>query len=166
MAAAGNEKTDVQKLSELIKDIEIAMLTTAMPDGSLRSRPMMTQKSEFDGVLWFFTDARAGKVHELEADSHVNLSYAAPSHQRYVSVSGRANMVQDRDKVRELWSPVHKAWFPGGPDDPSLGLLKVEVAEAEYWDSPSGAVVKLVGLAKALVTGERYQPGENEKIKM
>ena len=71
----------IQKLGELIKDIRIAMLTTALPNGSLRSRPMATQDTEFDGTLWFFTGVESGKVHEIEDDQHVNLSYAEPSDQ-------------------------------------------------------------------------------------
>lgn len=154
----------VKKLREMIKDIEIAMLTTAEPDGSLRSRPMATQKFEFDGDLWFFTRASSPKVDEIEQEHHVNVSYAAPDKQRYVSVSGRARLVRDKNKIEELWSPILKAWFPKGLDDPDLALLKVAVEQAEYWDSPSSTVAQLVGFVKAVATGTSYKGGENEKI--
>ncbi len=156
----------VRKLGELIKGIHIAMLTTLMPDGTLRSRPMGTQQAPFDGQLWFFTDADSGKVYEIAGEHHVNLSYADPGNNRYVSISGLASVVDDRAKARELWSPVHKAWFPNGVDDPTLRLLRVDVNQAEYWDGPSGKVTQLIGMAKAALTGERYQPGENEKLKL
>jgi general stress protein 26 len=156
----------VEKLGQLIKDINVAMLTTAMPDGTLRSRPMMTQQTEFDGDLWFFTGASSPKVHEIEDDQHVNLSYAAPDDNRYVSVSGRATVVRDRQKTEELWKPMYKAWFPEGLDDPDLSLLKVDVEQAEYWDTSSNTFVHLVGFAKAVATGERYEPGDNEKINL
>lgn len=154
----------IEKLAELIKEIRIAMLTTAMPDGTLRSRPMATQREKFDGTLWFFCDAESAKVYEVRQDSHVNVSYAEPKHERYVSVSGRASVVRDLQKARELWTPFHKAYFPNGPDDPSLALLKVEVTLAEYWDAPSATMSHIIGLAKALVSGHRYVPGENEKL--
>ncbi len=156
----------IKKLSEMIKDIEIAMLTTAEPDGTLRSRPMATQKFEFDGDLWFFTRASSPKVDEIEQEHRVNVSYAAPDKQRYVSVSGRARLVRDKSKIKELWSPVLKAWFPEGLDDPDLALLKVSVEQAEYWDSPSSTVAHLVGFVKAVATGTTYQPGENEKLNL
>ena len=127
---------------------------------------METQKTAFDGTLWFFTKEHSGKVDEVQRDRHVNLSYADPGKQHYVSVSGRASVVTDREKAKELWNPVLKAWFPKGLDDPELALLKVTVEKAEYWDSPSSAVVHRVGLAKALVTGKEYRPGENEKIEL
>lgn len=154
----------IRKLAELIKDIDIAMLTTVEADGSLRSRPMSTQITDFDGTLWFFIEKESAKVHEIEHDSHVNLSYSDRPNQTYVSVSGRARICEDRSKVDELWSPVHKAWFPEGKDDPRLTLLAVEVDHAEYWDAPSGLVVNVLGFAKAVATRERYEPGENEKI--
>jgi len=156
----------INKLGELIKDVSVAMLTTALPDGTLRSRPMQTQQTEFDGDLWFFTGASSPKAHEIEDDQHVNLSYAAPDDNRYVSVSGRATVVRDREKAEELWKPMYKAWFPEGLDDPDLSLLKIEVEQAEYWDTSSNTLVHLVGFAKAVATSERYQPGENEKISL
>ena len=156
----------VKKLGAMIKDIEFAMLTTAEPDGTLRSRPMATQQVEFDGVLWFFTHAHAPKVEEIEREHHVNLSYAKPEDQRYVSVSGLARLVRDRKKAEELWNPAYKAWFPKGLDDPELALLKVNVTQAEYWDSSSSAIVHLVGFVKAVATGQQYKPGDNEKINL
>jgi general stress protein 26 len=154
----------VAKLSELIKDIRIAMLTTQAPDGSLRGRPMATQDAPFDGELWFFTGAGSPKVDEIEEEHHVHLSYASPEDNRYVSVSGRASVVRDRNKAEELWSPAMKAWFPAGLDDPDIALLRVQVEDAEYWDTPSSKMVHVIGFVKAVATGQRYQPGENEKL--
>lgn len=159
-----NHEEHIKKLNELIKDVRIAMLTTAERDGTLRSRPMGTQQVEFDGDLWFFTYADAAKVNEVQQDHHVNVSYAAPDDQRYVSVSGTANLVRDQQKMKELWNPIYKAWFPKGLDDPNIALLKVNVEQAEYWDSPSGFVVQTIGFVKAIATGERAEIGDNKKI--
>ena len=156
----------IRKLGEMISGIRIAMLTTAQLDGTLRSRPMATQQAEFDGDLWFFTSKSSPKSDEIRHDSHVNVSYADSEGQRYVSVSGTATLVDDREKAKELWNPLYKAWFPKGLDDPDLTLVKVDVHQAEYWDSPSGVMVHIVGVAKALATGERYEPGENEKVNL
>ena len=157
-------ENDVQKLAKLIKGIKVAMLTTQEADGTLRSRPMATQDAEFDGTLWFFTQASSHKVDEIDREHNVNVSYADESDNRYVSVSGRARLVRDRAKIDELWSPILKAWFPKGKDDPEIALLRVDVEKAEYWDAPSSTLVKLVGFAKAMVTGQPYKPGENKKI--
>ncbi|MFN2454970.1 MAG: pyridoxamine 5'-phosphate oxidase family protein [Pyrinomonadaceae bacterium] len=159
------DRTDsIRKLGEMIKDIKFAMLTTAEPDGTLRSRPMATQQTEFDGELWFFTAASTPKVDEIEQDHHVNLSYAAPDKNHYVSVSGKARLVRDRRKIEELWTPAYKAWFPKGLEDPDVALLNVRAEQAEYWDSSSSAVVHLVGFVKAVATGEPYEAGENKKV--
>ncbi len=155
----------IEKLGSLIKKVKFAMLTTLdNEDGTLRSRPMATQETEFDGTLWFFTRASAPKVGEVEKEHQVNLSYAEPDDQLYVSISGRANLVRDKAKAEELWQPALKAWFPKGVEDPDLALLKVEVEKAEYWDTPSSAMVHLFGYVKATLTGKAYHPGENEKI--
>ena len=159
------EKEDpTKKLGELIKDIKYAMLTTIDDDGSLRSRPMATQNHGFDGDLWFFTHTSSAKVSEINHDQHVNVSYAHPSDQSYVSVSGKARLICDTKKNEEFWTPAMKAWFPKGPEDPETALLKIAVDKAEYWDSASSAVVHMIGFVKAVVTGTPYHAGENEKI--
>jgi general stress protein 26 len=165
MAKKKAEKKDViAHLGELIHGIKVAMMTTVEADGSLRSRPMWTYDADFDGELWFFTREHSAKVDEVEHDHHVNLSYSEPSKDRYVSVSGRCRLVHDKEKARELWNPTLKAWFPQGLEDPELALLCVKVEKAEYWDTPNSRMVQLVGFVKAAITGETYNPGENEQV--
>lgn len=155
----------IEKLRALIKDIDFCMLTTADQDGTLRSRPMSTQQAEFDGDLWFFTEANTAKVEEVQRDQHVNVSYSDPDKNCYVSVSGIAQVMRDKAKIKELWSPVLRAWFPKGPDDPNLALLKVTVNQAEYWDDTSSSMVQFLKMVKAAVTGVPYE-AENQKIKL
>ncbi len=157
---------NIKKLNELIKDIKFAMLTTADEEGQLHSRPMATLREPFDGTLWFFTYYESGKSHELEKDHHVNVSFAAPDENRYVSLSGMARVFRDQAKAKELWNPALKAYFPQGLDDPNLALLRVDVQKAEYWDSPSSKVVQAFGFLKAVTTGKRYEGegSEHEKL--
>ncbi|MES2663487.1 MAG: pyridoxamine 5'-phosphate oxidase family protein [Pseudomonadota bacterium] len=157
------KQQSVQKLNALIKDVKVAMVTTC-DSKVLRSRPMHTQKAEFDGDIWFFTSSETHKIEEIEQDRRVNISYAAPEQNTYVSVSGKASLVHDKEKIKELWNPIYKAWFPEGLDDPNLVLLKVSAEQAEYWDSTSNTIVQLAGFVKAVLTGERAKGGENEKI--
>jgi general stress protein 26 len=154
----------LSKIDGLIKDIRVAMLTTADNDGSLRSRPMATLQVEFDGNLWFFTWADAPKVDELQRHPQVNVSFADAERQCYVSVSGTATLVRERQKMEGLWSPWLRTWFPRGLDDPNLALLQVSVDTAEYWDAPSSTMVQLFGVVKAALTGQSPQPGDHAKL--
>src|SRR3954462_15800871 len=95
---------DIKRLWGMIKDIGVTLMTTADDDGTLRSRPMVAQQSEFDGDLWFFTWIDSPKVDEVKEHRQVNLSYADPNSQNYVSISGTAQIVRDKQKVHELWS--------------------------------------------------------------
>lgn len=160
-----NKQESIEKLKGLIEDIDFAMLTT-IAGGKFRSRPMSTQKFEFDGDLWFFTSDKTHKVEEIEADNRVSVAYAKPEDNHYVSVFGRAQIVKDRAKIEELWNPILKAWFPDGLDDPTLCLLKISVEEAEYWDSPNSTLVQIAGFVKALVTGQQADGGEYGKVKL
>ena len=140
----------------LIKDIRFAMFTTRHGNGHLHSRPMTTQSSNLDedSSLWFFMSRRGDPVADLASETNVNVSYADPGKDSYVSVAGTAVVVEDIAKKRQLWSKMAEAWFPGGPDDADLALVRVKIAHADYWDVKESKLVQLYKMAKAAVTGE------------
>ena len=157
-------KEGLDKIGDLIKDIRITMMTTANPDGSFDSRPMATQKSEFDGTVWFLTRGESGKVHEIADDSHVSLLYADPSDAKYVAAKGTAQISHDRAKIKELWNPMYKAWFPEGEDDPAITILKVTITEAQYWEASSSKLIRGVKYLAASATGGKVSLGETGTV--
>jgi general stress protein 26 len=163
---ATNRAEGIETLKKHLEGIRFAMLTTVDDDGSLHSRPMATQEMSDEGDLWFFTAASSEKVHEAQRSPWVNLSYSNPDSSLYLSVSGRAELVRDRAKIEELWNPAVAAYFPNGKDDPELALLRVDVANAEVWDSPSSKVVRSFNMLKAIVTGTRDEQGRHERIEL
>jgi general stress protein 26 len=156
---------DFAHLKELIEETKVGMLTTMDMDGTLRSRPLQTVGVEDGGTLWFFTGQSSPKVAEAEADAgRVNVSYANPGKHDYVSVSGKAMVVRDREKMREMYTKWVQVFFPEGLDDPDLALLRVDIEKAEYWDAPGSAVGRLYALTKGLATGDKDAIGENAKL--
>lgn len=155
----------IEKIGELIGDVRVAMFTTVRRDGRLVSRPLRTIETAgpFNGELWFFVRASSHKADEVEAEPHVNLAYAAPDRNTYVSVSGRAKLVESRAKVAELWSPAMALYFDG-PQDRDLVLLRVEVDGAEYWDGPSGWFGQALDIAGGVLKGEASPLTENRAI--
>ncbi len=151
MGVNEERKLSTTKIAQLIKGIKFAMLTTEQDDGSLRSRPMATQQTEFEGSLWFFTDESTRKCNEIKHHQAVNVSFSDQINNVYISISGKAELVHDKKKMEELWSPFYKTWFPEELNDPDLTLLKINVEKAEYWDSPSSKMVVLGGFKKELV---------------
>ena len=155
----------LSKLREIVKAVDICMLTTVDERGDLHSRPMSNNREvEFDGDLWFFTYGSSHKVDEVGRAPKVNASFADVGEQQYASVSGRAEVVRDRAKIEELWQPQLKAWFPEGTETPDIALLKVSVERAEYWDGSQSIIAHAVSLVSSLVKGEPAELGENEKI--
>lgn len=167
MESQTDREKGLKKLLELIKDIDLCMLTTVDAHGDLHSRPMSNNgEVDADGDLWFFTSMTSLKVEEIERLPKVNVSFSDPRTQRYVSVSGKGKLVRDRAKMEKLWKPQFKAWFPKGLEDPELGLLKVDATAAEYWDAHSSFVAHAIGLVKALVTGEPAKDGEHQAFSL
>ena len=156
---------NLQKIREMVKDIDFCMLTTVDEKGDMHSRPM-SANGEIDpnGDLWFFTGVSSHKVSEIEKLSKVNVSFADPENQHYVSITGKAQLVRDRNKIEELWKPEFKMWFPEGKDDPEIALLRINLEKAEYWDSPSSTIGYVLNFVSSLVTGKEADGGENKKL--
>lgn len=165
MATPQRRHDNLQKLREMVKDIDFCMLTTVDENGDLHSRPMSVNGDiDPDGDLWFFTNASSHKVTEISKLPKVNVSFADPDNQHYVSITGRAQLVRDRNKIDELWKPEFKIWFPEGKDDPQIALLRVNLEKAEYWDSPSSTIGYVLNFVSSLVTEREADHGENRKI--
>lgn len=149
------DTVDTTKLWAMIKDIRFGMFTARDGKGHLRSRPMTTLNGSRDrgAVLWFFMSRSGDPVADLMADSEVNVAYADPANDAYVSASGVARVVDDVGRKRELWSALAQAWFSGGPEDPDLALVAVAVSHAEYWDMKANKAEQLFKIARAAVTG-------------
>ena len=149
-----SDKGDLKKLRKLVKGARVAMLTTVAPDGTLRSRPMATLKAPFEGDVWFFTRATAPKADEIRDNDHVNVSFSDGDDNRYLSISGTASLVRDKERLEQLWSGRLKNWFPDGKKDPDLALLRVRVDRAEYWDAKTATMVVLSGLVTSSLGGD------------
>jgi len=152
-----------RKVAELLKGERFGFLTTITMDGRLTSRPMTLQEVEFDGDLWFFAERDSHPVQHVTASPQVNVGVGSGGG-TWVSLTGVALVIENVAKKRELWNPAVGAWFPQGPDDDSVVLIKVQADSAEYWDSPGGRLATVFSLAKAKLTGERIEAGENEKV--
>jgi general stress protein 26 len=159
-----SDSGDLTKLGELIRDIRVALLTTVDRDGRFHTRPVQTLQVEGDHTLWFFTDWNSPKVDELRHDVRVSLGYSDPAKNVYVAVTGSGRLFRDTEKARQLWSIEQRAYYPQGPEDDRLALLRVVIERAEYWIAP-GRTSYLVAAVTAAVTGTPAGVvGENRKI--
>lgn len=161
----------IEELYSLVEGIDIAMLTSRNFDGTLVSRPMSTQEKRPRIDFWFVTSTETHKVDEIAAQPEVNLAYYNNKSREWVSVSGTARIVSDRDLIRTLYKPDWKAWFGddggdrnGGPNDPRLVLIEVEAHEATFLKSNQPRAVQLFKVAKALLTGEPPKIGDMRHV--
>ena len=141
----------VEKIREIAKDANICMFITDLSNLPLAGRPMATQEVDEEGNIWFMSDRNSDKNKHLENDAHVQLFYSHTSNYEYLSVFGRGEIVNDRSKIAELWTPMAKTWFKEGKDDPNISLIKVIPADAYYWDTKNNKMVSLIKFAMASV---------------
>jgi general stress protein 26 len=154
---------DIQKVWDLADKIGFCMLTT-QTGTDLRARPMSAYTERLENAFYFLTDVTSHKDDEIAQHPKVCLAFGDSKGQKYVSVSGTAEVQNDREMIRELWATPAKAWWDG-PEDPSIRVLKVTPSFAEYWDSP-GTVVSYIKMAAAALTSAKPDMGDNAKVHM
>lgn len=137
---------EMEKLDHLIKNIPVAMMTTTTEEGKLQSFPLLTQDTEFDGSLWFLISKKSPKLQNLQKHGDVNLSYSGSG--KCISIAGTVEFAKDPNMVREIFLKRHETWFPEGPSDPNIQLLKVRVHTVEYWEEHTSPVYKIIDLAR------------------
>jgi len=158
---------NVGKLIEMVKGVHVCMFITHDKNvENLSGRPMGMNKIDDDGTMWFFTKASSEKVDEIEESKKVSIAITNESSNNYLMIHGIAKLVNDKMKMKELWSSIMKAWFPLGLDDPDMTLIKVTPSDVDYWDSSSSKMVVLFHMLKAIVTGKEYEEGEHGKIRV
>jgi general stress protein 26 len=152
-------------LWKIIEQIGVCMVTTRAQT-KLRARPMYAKPDRDEGCVWFITDTSGAKDEEITADPNVCLAFADPKANSYASISGRGQLVRDLSKIRELWDREAAAWWPAGPDDPKVRVLKVEPEWGEFWDRPASSIVVAFKLAAARATGRPPSLGESQKVSL
>jgi general stress protein 26 len=149
-----HDQLGVEKLKQLAKEIDFCLFCTHLKtdDGS-KSRPMSTQEVDDEGNIWFFSGIDSEKNRDIGEDNTVQLMYSHPPKSSFMIVNGEAEIVHDRAKIEELWSPLVKTWFKGGKDDPNLSLIKVNTKSAYYWDTEGNSMVNFIKMLASVATG-------------
>ncbi len=154
----------VAKVRQLLPSFTAAIFVTGVASGhELHSRPLALQgdPSVFGGTLWFFADDRSPKVYELAVDTKVALFFQNDSETHYLQLNGTASLSKDKSKMRELYTPMVKTWFPGGLEDPHLTLIRFDASDGAFWESPGGAWQVAAAFATSLVTGRPGKSGRS-----
>ena len=158
-------KDPTERIWELMSDIAVAMVVTHDGHGDdVRARPMHARPEADDNAIYFLTDADAPKDGEVEANADVCLTFADSRGNRFVSVTGLADVVADRDVAAKIWKSADKAFWKD-PDDPRLRILRVTPERGEFWEG-QGLVSNVVAMIKSAATGARPNLGRSEKVAM
>jgi general stress protein 26 len=153
----------IDRVWDIVKKVGVCMLTTQFV-GGLRARPLEARPDRDACLIFFVTDIHSAKEDEIEARPDIGLVFIDSSDKAYLSITGRACVMRDKQKIKEAWRKTDAVWWPGGPDDPDVCLLQIEPFTAELWDGPASAVVTAFEFAKARLTGEEPKLGENRKV--
>ncbi len=160
-----NDDATRDAIWEKVRAIDTCMMATRDGD-NLRSRPMTAILRTGQNTIWFFADSNDHKDDEVSRDPHACLAFADPQNHCYVSMSGRIDLVRDRQIIDEMWNNAAARYFPNGSSDPRILLLRFEPEIGEYWDAPSGSIAAVFRFLKSAVTGERPTPGVSGRARL
>jgi general stress protein 26 len=155
-------QTSLDRVWDIIERVGVCMLTTRFANG-LRARPLEARPDRANGLIWFVTDLRSGKEHEIEGNEEVGLVFIDAGAKAYLSLTARAEVSRDHAKAAAIWKSTDGVWWRG-PDDPNVCVLRVTPMTAELWDGPSSKAVAAFEFAKARLTGAKPKLGENRKV--
>jgi general stress protein 26 len=153
---------EVARVWSLIEDISIAMVVTHAAGQSMRARPMAARADRTENAIYFLTDADAAKDDEIRRDENVCLAFVDASKHKYLSITGRGEILNDRDKIKRVWSVFDTAFWRDA-DDPAIRLLKIVPEQAEYWER-AGVLATTIKMIAAQTVGGRPNLGANEKV--
>ena len=156
------EENHLDRVWDIVERVGVCMLTTHSASG-LRARPLEARPDRKSGIVWFVTDLRSGKEREIEAAHDVGLAFIDPDTNAYLSITARAEILQDRAKAASIWKSTDTMWW-SGPDDPNVCVLRVAPVTAELWDGPASKAVAAFEFVKATLTGAKPNLGENRKV--
>lgn len=143
----------IKKIKELSENAKICMFCTELETLPINSRPMSLQETDNEGNLWFISSDTSNKNFEIKDDRRVQLFFMNNGDYQYLSVFGEASIYKDKTTIEEKWSPMAKAWFEEGKDDPKVSIIRVEPSETYYWDTKAGKLVSLFNFVANVVTG-------------
>lgn len=156
----------IEKIKELVKDATTCMFVTHLSQQPLSSRPMAAQQVDDEGNIWFLSSKYSEKNSDIEHHDHVQLFFANNSQYKFLSVYGKASIIVDKAKAKELWTPLAKTWFTDGVDDPALTIIKVNPSDAYYWDTKSNKMISLIKIVAGAISGVTMDDGVEGKIKL
>ena len=151
------------RIWETIEKVGICMLTTRTARGDFRARPVSARPDRANECLYFLSDARSAKEHEILVGPNIGLTVIDASAKAFVSLTARAAIFSDITKAKELWTETDRMWWEG-PEDPNLGIIRANLLAGEIWDGPAFRAVEVFEFLKFRLTGQEPNLGQNRKV--
>jgi general stress protein 26 len=160
-------KEAIDKLKSLVNEIMVCLFCTDLKtdDGST-CRPMTAIKVCDQGNIWFFSEKSSDKNKAIATDKNVQLFFSHPGKSSYMVVNGEAEIILEKAKIDELWTPVAKIWFKEGKDDPNISIIKVSPTNAYYWDTDGSRMINFLKMVASVATGTNLVTGNQGALKI
>jgi general stress protein 26 len=156
----------IEKLKTLVKHNSVCMFATFLTEIPMQVRPMSAQDVDDEGNLWFLSSKSSNKNFEIGEDSRVQLFFADADNSEYLSIYGHADVLRDQKKIEQIWSPMVKAWFQEGKNDPDLSVIKVTPEDITYWDTKNSKMISLLKIMTSVISDKTMDDGVEGKLKI
>lgn len=160
------DKEAVEKMKEIIKGADVCMFATKLGNAPFNTRPMSPMETDDEGCIWFFSDRNSNKNKEIDEDSRVQLTFSNSGSNEFLNIFGNAEIIIDKIKFAEMWTPIVKIWFKEGKDDPDLSLIRVLPKQSYYWDTKHNKMIALLKMLTSIATGKSMDDSVEGNLKI
>lgn len=143
----------------MVDSIDICLLGTAIKNGQIHSVPMSRQEVDENGTIWFLANAESDTCKNIEKDNKVALHFADKSNYEFLVAQGTAKQFRDQARIDKYWNKMMEGWFEKGKEDPSIRIIEVKVADANYWETKDGKMITFLKIAATAITGKHFDTG-------
>lgn len=162
-----HQKEAIDKLKTLVDDIMVCLFCTNLKtDDGDTCRPMTALKVCDQGNIWFFSEKNSNINQAITSDKNVQLFFSHPAKSSYLVVKGASEIILDKTKIEELWTPIAKIWFKEGKDDPNISIIKVTPTTAYYWDTDGNKMINFLKMVAFVVTGTNLVEGNQGALQV
>ena len=155
----------VAKLQSLVEGSNTCMFATNLTEAPFHVCPMRVQEADYEGRLWFFSEADSTHNKHINADPRVQLIFTNTPEMEFLTVYGTATISTDRILIDRLWNGLVEAWFDG-KDDPRISIICVQLASAHYWDTEDGKLITMAKILTRAATGSDIPIGQEGDLKV
>lgn len=141
---------------QLVDGTPYCVAATVAERGGANARIVQPLKVGDDWTVNVLTNLRCRKVRDVERSGKLTLLYQSEDGRSYACLHGPAEVVEDRELKRAIWSPAADRWNEGGPDNPATVFMRLKTDRIELFSVAGGVTPQPEGYSAGVLVRDGH----------